>query len=312
MGCRAVTPHLVSLARRHQDKPFHLIATHRQGRPKDEVVAFIKGFGLSGDVSNFSVTNGGRHPGVAGNGYVPYYMIFDHTGRLVYDHMCGDYHGGDGLKMIERVDELLKKAPYLYLGKEPFHKIGALAERASGRNKLAAVIKEVEDRLSLPQADSEPAETKTELERLLAVLTDYRDRRLKNVAAAVHRNPNRVLSMLKELLREFRGTGLGEAVAAEFDKQKQSKELARAVGIHKEYDKVVRKLGGLRPCKHCKRAGHGFRPSCYDCHVSKKRLVAREVLKLKKLQAAAAGLPVAERIADTVKEYSVQPAKSKR
>ena len=121
-----------------------------------------------------------------------------------------------------------------------------------------------------------------------------------------------VLPMLKELHREFDGTGLGAAVAAEFDKQKQSKELVRAISIHKQYDKVTRKLEGLRPCKRCKRQGHGFRPSCQECCSSKKRLLAKEVVKLRKLQAEAAGLPVAARIADTIKEYAVPPVKNKR
>ena len=74
--------------------PFHLIATDRQRGKREDQVAYLKGLGLTADTPNFTVTSDGGHPAVKGNGYVPYYMIFDHRGRLVRDHMAGAYHGG--------------------------------------------------------------------------------------------------------------------------------------------------------------------------------------------------------------------------
>ena len=114
MGCRAITPELVGLARRLEGRPFHLIATDRQRSPKEKQLAYLRDLGLSPDTPNFTVTSGGGHPGVKGNGYVPYYMIFDHRGRLVREHMGGAYHGGDGLAMIEWVDKLLLEAPSIW------------------------------------------------------------------------------------------------------------------------------------------------------------------------------------------------------
>ena len=49
MGCRAITPHLVRLAREHEGKPFHLLATHCQRAPKAQVVSYIKSKGLAED-----------------------------------------------------------------------------------------------------------------------------------------------------------------------------------------------------------------------------------------------------------------------
>ena len=45
MGCRAITPHLVSLAKRLEGRPFHLVATHCQNGKKEDVTAYIAGKG---------------------------------------------------------------------------------------------------------------------------------------------------------------------------------------------------------------------------------------------------------------------------
>ena len=89
MGCKAVTPHLVSLAKRLEGRPFHLVAAHNQNDTKENVVAYMKSNGLSDDTTNLTVTSRGRHSKVKGNGYVPYYMVFDHHGDLAHHHMCG-------------------------------------------------------------------------------------------------------------------------------------------------------------------------------------------------------------------------------
>ncbi len=43
--------------------------------------------------------------------FVPYYLIFDHTGKLRYNHMAGPYHGGNGNTYQKLVKELLKEVP---------------------------------------------------------------------------------------------------------------------------------------------------------------------------------------------------------
>ena len=43
--------------------------------------------------------------------YVPYYLVFDHEGKLHHNHMAGPYHGGDGDHYQKLVQELLKAVP---------------------------------------------------------------------------------------------------------------------------------------------------------------------------------------------------------
>ena len=158
MGCKAITPHLVSLAKRLEGKPFHLVASHCQRDTQENVVSYVKSKGLAADTPNVTVTHQGRHPKIKGNGYVPYYAVFDQHGDLVHHHMCGDYHGGDGLKMIEIVDKLLKSVPAIYLGKEPFTAVPKLAKQVGAKKNLAAAIKEIEKRKTAEPSREEIAE----------------------------------------------------------------------------------------------------------------------------------------------------------
>jgi hypothetical protein len=63
-------------------------------------------------MKNFTVSSQTRFKqGVKEGRYVPYYFIFDHTGKLRYHHQAGPWHGGDGDKFQELVAELLEEVP---------------------------------------------------------------------------------------------------------------------------------------------------------------------------------------------------------
>ena len=141
---------MVGLAKRLEGKPFHLLAAHCQDQPRETVVRYVRGKELEASTPNFTVTSFGGHPGVKGNGYVPYYMVFDQHGDLAYHHMCGGYHGGDGLAMIDRVDKLLKETPEIYLGKEPFEAVPKLAAKLKKTSSSTTQTKCVNPSVSRP------------------------------------------------------------------------------------------------------------------------------------------------------------------
>jgi hypothetical protein len=241
VGCRAITPHLVGLAGRLEDKPFHLVATHCQKAPREEVVDYIRKQGVAADAPNFTVTSFGRHPKVKGSGYVPYYMVFDHRGKLVHHHMCGDYHGGDGLKMIEWVDDLLAAAPEIYLGNEPFATRGDLAERIAGKKKLARAVMELEAAIAEAPDD-------TELVRIRDGVVRWRDRALARAAELVASRPSRVEPLLEALGKDLKGTDLAEPVTEKAGEVIGSKELKRAIDVEKQLAKIEKAVekGGER------------------------------------------------------------------
>ncbi len=103
---------MVSLAKKNADKPFHLIASYCQHGVKEEVVSALKKQGWSPEMENFSLVNQTRYKrGVKVGNYVPYYFIFDHTGKLRYHHQAGPWHGGDKNTYLELVKKLIAEVP---------------------------------------------------------------------------------------------------------------------------------------------------------------------------------------------------------
>ena len=101
---------MVSLAKSLKDQPFVLIASDCQNNGKKSALALLKRHGWSKNLKNISVMDFTDFP-KAPVEYVPYYLIFDHTGKLRYNHMAGPYHGGNGDKYQELVKKLLKEVP---------------------------------------------------------------------------------------------------------------------------------------------------------------------------------------------------------
>ncbi len=228
---------MVSLAKELEGKPFHLIATHCQQQPKEHVVAYVKKQKLAADTPNFTVSSFGGHPDVSGNGYVPYYMVFDHHGNLAYHHMCGQYHGGDGLEMLTWIDTLLMDTPEIYLGREPYKHEAKLARQISKKKSLPSAIKQIETRLA-----TEPRASEGELQRLHDALKGYRDSRLERANEFVAKQPSRVLPMLKQLTKDFKGTQLGQPVETRFKELTAQKELKAAVAAQKSLNKILKDL----------------------------------------------------------------------
>lgn len=193
------------MAKELEGKPFHLLATHCQKNTRANVVNYIQGKGLESTSPNVSITSFGGHPKVHGNGFVPYYMVFNQHGELVHHHMCGSYHGGDGLKMIEIVNKLLKEAQVIYLGKEPFTVIPKLAAQVARKKKLAAAVKRIETEL-----EGQPDRARrAELQRLHDAVQAWHDRTFDGIVKLDGTNPPAVIPSMKRLAKDLKGTKMG-------------------------------------------------------------------------------------------------------
>ena len=221
---------MARLVKRLQGKPFQLIFSDNQNKGKATMMAYLKSKGFSDALGNFTLSQFAGHSAVKGNGHVPYYFVIDHTGKLVYDHMCGAFHGGDGMKCIEIVDELLKKAPAIYCGKEAFTEHKALAKKVESGKKIGTTLKALDKAL-----EGATDAAKAELERLKKVVTAYRDRELKRVMALKATEPQKVLGELKRLAAKFKGTTL--ALDETYDALRKSAEHKKQVLIGKTFAK---------------------------------------------------------------------------
>ena len=229
---------MVSLAKRLEGRPFHLLAAHCQKNTRENVVAYMKGNGLSDQTPNLTVTSFGGHPKVKGNGSVPYYMVFDQHGDLVRHHMCGAYHGGDGLQMIEWVDKLLKESSDIYLGAKPYEHAPKLAKQIARKKALPAAIKAVEAERAAGATGGRAAD----LDRLHQALVSYRDGRLDGVERLLAANPSRVIKTLQVLAKEMKGTELGKPVDAKLAELGKSADLKTAIGIWKSFQKTKKRV----------------------------------------------------------------------
>ena len=290
MGCKAITPELVSLAGRLEGQPFHLLAAYRQRQPKEEVVAYARSQGIRADAPNFTISGRGGHPQVKGNGYVPYYMVFDHTGNLAHHHMCGAYHGGDGLAMIEWVDKLLEATPAIWLGQEPFEEHADLAERVSSGKQTAKAVAELESALAESGGD--------ELDRIHAGLVRFRDRGLARADALLATQPSDVLASLDDLVSALGAdSSLAAAVVAQRAKLSDDEGLKTAIGVAKDLAKLEKALSKLKPCKTCKREGHKLLVSgCATCSEDNSRRIAGLRKRATELLERSSELPIGARV----------------
>ncbi|MHC4960107.1 MAG: hypothetical protein ACYTGN_17260 [Planctomycetota bacterium] len=228
------------MAKRLEGKPFHLVAAHNQAGERKPIVAYLKKNGVESTTPNFTATKSGRHPKVKGNGYVPYYMVFDHHGDLAHHHMCGAYHGGDGLKMIEWVDKLLKDAPVIYLGKTPFTRHAKLAKKIAA-GKLPSALKQLEVLLKESRD--------LELLRLELAVNQYQKRRLLEIEGMLATNPPAVLPALRKLAKVFKGTEHEEVMEMNIAEQSKSPALKESVRIWKSFQKTVKRVEKLKDPK---------------------------------------------------------------
>ena len=286
MGCKAITPHLVGLAGRLENAPFHLIASHCQRGEKADVGAYLASKGYDPSSPNFTVTSFGRHPKIKGNGYVPYYAVFDHHGNLVHHHMCGAYHGGDGLAMIEWVDGLLKDVPEVYLGNEPFEELADLAaeiERGKGMQKLERALTDVE-----PSG---------ELRRLETSVRTWLQRELQGLRRMLASTPSAIEDRTKQLSKMLARTRF----AAELDTLEQEFErddlLRRSIEVEEELAKADKKLAKLSPCKSCRRQGvESALLSCPSCRAEQQRNLRKLADSLSEDLEGQTDLPIAQRL----------------
>ena len=202
-----------------------------------KVITYLKANKMSEFAPNLTITKNGSHPDVKGIRLMPYYIIFDHTGKLHAHHMCGSYHGGDEWRMIEIVDELLAKTPAIYLGAEPFEKITPLAAQISKGRNLGAVMKNLVAR----RAAGVDAHTGAEVERLQKALTRYRDRKLANILRLEGAHPSRVLPELKSLAAALKGSSLAIPVQEKLKELSGSDALKTQIAMEKKFLGIVRK-----------------------------------------------------------------------
>lgn len=146
VGCQEITPGMVNLAKQFRGEPFHVIASYCQEGDRTPVLEFLKSKGWDEKMDNLSVMSQTGYAPAIDVQHVPYYLLFDHTGKLRYHHVAGSYHGGNGDKYREQVGVLLNEVPQELRAR----RVQTLSEvrswtNAKGRTMEAALVGVNED-----------------------------------------------------------------------------------------------------------------------------------------------------------------------
>ena len=263
-----------------EEKPFHLIASDCQESKKEDVLMLLKSNGFETNVQNFTITQFGGHQTIKGNGFAPYYILFDHRGKVFYHYKCGQAHGGDGLKFLELVEQLIEDAPIIYTGRKPYLHISPLAEQVAKKQQLTTAIESIRKRMI---DGNESQAVLEELQRLYEMIKKYRDQRLKAIEKLMETTPDKVLNELKALQNDFKGTTIADPIDSKMDEMKNSKELKEAIEIQKKVTAMQTKIGLLKPCDSCKKKGSkSMNETCTSCQKSNQEWIQKLTQQLEK------------------------------
>ena len=233
---------MVGLASELEGKPFHLIASYNQREGHGPALHEIFQNGLSLDPGNVTATHQSRHPKVSGVRFVPYYIVFDHHGDLVYHHQGGPYHGGDGTDVLERVKKMLRDVPKIYVGKESFSTHKKLAAQLES-GKLSAVVKKLG---KLVEENGDDPEVK----RLVAAIERHSRNRSRAIERMLSTDPKSAMKELNGLFKTFDGTPWGKEIATLHSRfadraarKAQESAAKKFVAVASAYEKLTGKRG---------------------------------------------------------------------
>lgn len=285
-----------------EDKPFHLIASDCQNSKKEDVLSLLQSHGFEKESPNFTITQFGGHETVKGNGFAPYYILFDHRGEIFYHYKAGKGHGGDGLKFLSLTEKLIEDTPLIYTGKKIYKHIGPLATQVAAKQQLSKAIGNIRERLIAAEESKEVLE---ELQRLYDAIKKYRDQRLKTIDKLLATAPDQILPALKALEADFKGTILADNVDAKVEELKNSKSLKTAIKIQKKFKFVQDKLSLLKPCDSCKKKGYkSFSDSCSSCQQINAPLIQKLLQQLEKEIEGEESLPISLTVKKFIQQLS--------
>lgn len=163
--------------------------------------------GLAVGATNVTATLQARHPKVTGITYVPYYLLFDEHGELVYHHQGGPYHGGDRTAVLDRVRDRVAELPRIYVGKTPYPKHTKLAAQVAEGKRLGSTLARLARALEAAPKD-------TELARLVKAVERYATRETAVWVSQLAISPKKAHKRLQTLASAYRDTPWGEKLKA--------------------------------------------------------------------------------------------------
>jgi hypothetical protein len=147
-------------------------------------------------------------------GKVPYIVIFDSLGKLVYQGSHG--------KMGDAFGKALADCLYPLFADHEFKKLTWVVEWAQNGKSLAKILRR------LMQFTDDPDEQIAEEVKIAAeILSEYAEKRIEYALDHREKNPQRVLGELQDLVREYAGTPIGKLAKEKYAELRADKEFQK-------------------------------------------------------------------------------------
>ncbi len=266
-------PHSVEWQKKHGPAGFIFIGFHSsKGESKGELVAYCKQARI-----NFPVYEGGGISGVQVSG-VPHFVLFDHTGQMVYNGRLGEAD--------KEIATAMKNAPDPLVGEGPYKKLAGLTQKIKDRKELGKVLAA----LKTKHVNSTDADEKAEAEKLVERLTSYGNRMLAKAEAKKSTEPLAAFNLYQQTATLFKGDEIGDNAEKTVKELKEDKAFQSSIKADKELAEIMAEWEKLKPCRSCGMFGK----DCEDC---RKKNSSFDALK--------------QRIEGLIKRYPDTPAAQK-
>lgn len=260
---------------------------------------------MSENEPNMSVVSQGSHPGMQTRG-IPFWGVFNHKGELVKAVV--------GAPDDAFIESLLKEAPSLYLGEEPFTKAGDLAKQVESGKNLGALMARLEGIAQggvLPEGAKPLSEVdlalaldetgKAECQRLLDVLTRYAEAKLSAALSLEGSSPSGLIPALTQIEKELAGSNFtAEKITKTVAEKKADANLKTAIKIEGEAKGILKSLERLKSCQNCMRSGaKTMNPGCAGCKTANQKKIEETAAKLEAL-IEGKDIPYAQKVRDAI------------
>lgn len=240
---------------------------------KEEVIAYCKSNRVT-----FPIYEGGRVSGAESQG-IPNFVLFDHTGKMIFKG-----HPGEADKKLA---DAMKNAPDPMVGEGPYKKLTALTVKIKEHKELGKIL----SALKTKHVISADADEKAEAEKLIERMSRYGNRLIEKADKKKDTQPLNAYNLYQQAATLFKGDEIGDNADRILKELKEDKNFQDNMKADKELTDMMPQIEKLKPCgKTC----HAFNKECQNCH--KKNQTFEEIM------AKARGL---------VKKYPSSPAAEK-
>ncbi|MFH1227550.1 MAG: hypothetical protein V1701_06560 [Planctomycetota bacterium] len=237
-------PRSVEWYKKYSPNGFILLGFHSAKKEtKEEVIAFCKAAKMT-----FPVYEGGNVAGVAVTG-VPHFILFDHTGKMIYSGNMGEVDG--------KLADAMKNAPDPLIGAGPFKKLSALAKKIVDRKELGKIM----TTLKTKHLNSEDADEKAEAENLVEHLNRYGNKLLKKAGEKKATEPTNCYNLYQQAATLFKGDEIGNNAEQIVKELKADKEFQDNIKADKELASIQAEIETFKPCSKC----YAFNKNCEPC-----------------------------------------------